>query len=341
MRRKIRLLRFVLLGSVAVLSVLLSVTVALVQEATTTVRAARVEAGPGSVDDSLWARATPLAVQLSPYAEPKPPAGEPVGATIKALWTATDLYLLVRWTSPSGAASPARWQFDGTSWQSLPEEEDRLALMWPIGTVARFANDGCAAACHYVEGAKQEMPNAYLGTNSATERVDLWQWGAGSGQPPGSADDWYIGEGHNGASGLRPDPGDGAWTLNEAPEQHRPAFWPAGGMAAPVVNDLPRDRAVPIPPGTTFRAGDTLPRYLSGTPSGGRADIHATATYRDGAWQVMLSRPLRTGRFADVAFEPGKDVSFGLAVWRRAAGGPGLGAGPLTLQLLKGKGQQD
>lgn len=51
------------------------------------------------------------------------------------------------------------------------------------------------------------------------------------------------------------------------------------------------------------RAGDTVPQYLPGMPTGSAADVRAQATWSKGWWTLELERKLDTGHADDTAFD--------------------------------------
>ena len=69
--------------------------------------------------------------------------------------------------------------------------EDRIALLFEITRINKFATKGCAIVCHVPKGASNAKDGKF-GTTSAAEKGDLWHWKAARSDPAGFADDTWL-----------------------------------------------------------------------------------------------------------------------------------------------------
>jgi len=176
--------------------------------------------------------------------------GEPVYASIKAVYTEKDLFLLVRWADPEANDIKAMSIYTGPdltnrrgcqpalmadeNWLLLEPEEDRLVFAWEIepasDAAGLFRDDGCLVACH--PGASPAFGRVESG------RLDVWQWLAARTNPlrrtyediddpnfpkygtPGYLDDYVI----DPVAGLVPDPGRSPYLPNLQPGSARPLW---------------------------------------------------------------------------------------------------------------------
>ena len=220
--------------------------------------------------------------------------------------------------------------------------EDRLSLMLDDGKVPGFSRQGCWLTCHdgmrdmQKEASKADAQGAikkddvrkYLPasrSNPADWRTvkpaeelarikaaggfaDLIQWRAHRSHPVGAADDGYVLEFRNFDEGKN----HFASNLDGQTKQPRFMFDPAkkGPFLIKGVN------AVPFDAQAGWKAGDLLPRYyLQPADAGGSAaDNKADATWKDGAWTVLIIRPLGLANADDKALKEGGVYSVGFAV---------------------------
>ena len=141
--------------------------------------------------------------------------------------------------------------------------------------------------------------------------LDLWHWRAHRGNPVGASDDQYVFELRGG------DAGRGAFTDNWDPEKRQPRFMlnpEKVGRRALNWDDLIQRKlgfddvyfiseatAVPFDAGHAWQDGNTIPRRLLRTADGSHADIKVAgqARWKDGYWDVTLTRAMDTGNPAD------------------------------------------
>lgn len=124
-------------------------------------------------------------------------APQSVNATVKAIYTKgttlenSYVYVHVSWVDPSLTHDAGRgsWHFGslGSTDPMAPAgwsqwgDDDKLAIMWPIGSAAdtAFSATGCAYACHMAAPMKPTAGAA-----------DVWYWKAGGTNPIAFAEDW-------------------------------------------------------------------------------------------------------------------------------------------------------
>jgi hypothetical protein len=141
--------------------------------------------------------------------------------------------------------------------------------------------------------------------------LDLWHWRAHRSNPIDASDDQYVFELRGG------DAGRGPFADNWDPEKKQPRFMldpEKTGRRALNWDDLMQRKlgfddiyfisestAAPFDAGYTWKDGDTIPRRLLRPGDGSHGDIKVMgkARWRDGYWDVTLSRAMDTGNPAD------------------------------------------
>lgn len=130
----------------------------------------------------------------------------------------------------------------------------------------------------------------------------MWQWRAHRSHPVGKADNGLVLHYRLSADGR------GMYTTNWDDEAGQPAWmydpdqtgfhaleWErlvGQGYGQDDPYFLSEDHAVAFDPDHDWREGDVIPQRLLRAPSGSRGAIDASGGYRDGAWQVRLTRTL-------------------------------------------------
>lgn len=286
---------------------------------------------PGGLDDPAWNKAE--AVQLLVEGREQI-VGTNGTVTTRALYTEDSLYFLFKWKDPTQSITKQSWKFDGQKWFHLKGNEDRIALLFEITRINKFATRGCAITCHSPADIPREEWK--LATRTADEKGDLWHWKAARSAPYNHADDaWLTVAGNPTGSyretGRRKDAGTGGDIKNQTADASRPLYMqdPAKKPSAP--GFLLMDEAVKITDYTVFKAGDVIPYRLPVKPSGSRFDVKAVSRHADGGWMVMLSRKLNTGHEDDVIFNPKKRYSFALAVFDDSGSDHSKATEPMTL----------
>jgi hypothetical protein len=299
-----------------------------------TLTAAKVAAAPAlSATDPAWAKAQPMAVELT--------GGANFGgtgkttATLKAVYTADTLYMLVQYKDPtnSGRRVPFQKQADG-SWKQVidPQDkggdnnltyEDKWAMIWPIdNSVKGFDDQGCAVLCH--EGEGKPLGNKY--SRQAGEIADMWHMKSARTIPMGYIDDQYVDHTRYDAekspnAGRKSDPGTqtGEYTALKL-VNGKPQFMNKDGKAAYAGGTYYIQRGNEVPFVDNFKAGDEVASHINNPLQGDRADIKVATSWSNGVLTSVLSRKLVTGSKFDVQFDKlGQRYAFGVAAFDNAA----------------------
>lgn len=130
-----------------------------------------------------------------------PYSGEKYDYTMRAGYTANDIYFLLEWEDGDDSRDRESWYFDATAnlWKTEHKYannasdkfyEDKFAFLFPIGEVAGFNSSTCYATCHMnldLEKAKDKHTRHYLVNEG--EKVDMWHWKRVRGTYAGQVDD--------------------------------------------------------------------------------------------------------------------------------------------------------
>jgi hypothetical protein len=289
------------------------------------------KAAPKGLDDPMWK--TAQAVQL--LVEGRESAvGTNGTVTARALYTDDRLFFLFKWKDPTHSIIKQSWMFDGQKWYHLAGNEDRLALLFEITRIDKFATRGCAITCH----SPADVPRKEwkLATKTDDEKGDLWHWKAARSAPYGYADDaWLTVAGNPTGSyretGRRKDAGAGGDIKNQTSDGSRPLYMQDPAVKPSAPGFLLMEEAIKITDYAIFKTGAIIPYRLPVKPSGSRFDVGATRRHADGGWMVMLSRKLNTGHEDDVMFNPKKRYSFALAVFDNSGSEHSKTTEPMTL----------
>ena len=306
-----------------------------IQAHTLVVTANYVEMAPKGIDDPIWSKAD--AVQLLVEGREKSERANGT-VTARAIYTDTRLYFLFKWKDPTYSIIKQSWEFDGKTWLHLEGNEDRIAVLFEITRIDKFATRGCAVTCH----SPADLPRDKwkFATRSAAEKGDLWHWKAARSAPYNYADDaWLTLAGNPTGSyretGRRKDTGSGGDVKNEAMDGTRPIYMQDPNNKPSVKGSLLMEEAIKIADYSQFKAGDIIPYRLPVSPSGSRFDVKAISRHADGAWMVMLYRKLDTGYEDDVTFNPMKNYSFALAVFDDSGSDHSKATEPMTLKFKR------
>ena len=249
--------------------------------------------------------------------------------------------------------------------------EDRLALLFEIGTITYFDTDGCMVKCHPSAGSA----GAYLETEGETG--DIWHMKAGRSLPlteatqtgtPTINDDHqatsgkfsfkgYIDDKHitydeapyEGDGGRHGDDGTSTYDRNRNSAKTGPLYIeedPDDYLDAMVLTQAEIDggEALDIAGATPEEVADAwanyvdlgalIPERILREPDGSRADVMQAAVWEDGTWSTEFTRKLVTGNSDDVQF-PDLDASyrFGVALMDASGGGSHSTSGTDTFLL--------
>ncbi len=151
--------------------------------------------------------------------------------------------------------------------------------------------------------------------------VDLIQWRGHRSHPVGMADDGYVLE------WRLSDAGKDMFGGNADAQTHAPKFmWDEKkvGYKSITAEQLRKgdhflireQNAVPFDPSAGWKVGDMIPDYVTSREDakGSAADNNAIASWNDGMWTVVLTRPLGLANDDDKALNEGGVYNVGFAV---------------------------
>jgi hypothetical protein len=316
-----------------------------------TLMAMRATAAPaldGNANEAAWAAAPALAVKVEDGAN-FGGKGETT-VTLKAVYTADTLYMLVQYADPTHSIrrAPFQKQADG-SWKKLVDPndkggdnnvyyEDKWAMIWnSANSIKDFNTKGCAVACHVGEG--KPFGNKYTAT--AGELGDMWHMKSMRTLPYGKVDDQYLDhtrydKDKTPNAGRKSDPG-GPEYGNINVVNGKPEFMNADGRSANAGGSyvIVKGTEIPFDDGK-FKVGDEVASLLATPVKGDRADISISARYANGVWTSEVSRKLTTGSKLDVQFDDlAKSYFFGVAAFDNAQVRHAVHYEPLTLRFAK------
>src|SRR5436853_53916 len=97
----------------------------------------------------------------------------------------------LEWADSTESNLNKAWIWDGSKFSRSKDLGDRMGVLFPIENNANFASKGCAGVCHNSDASQEKWS---MGSESADQRLDLWQWTAASTNPVGQAQDEWIAE---------------------------------------------------------------------------------------------------------------------------------------------------
>jgi hypothetical protein len=305
-----------------------------------TLVAAKASAAPdmkAGAGDPVWAKASPLAVALADGANfgAKPGDKADTKATLKAVYTADMLYMLVQYADPTQSIrrGPYQKQADG-SWKKLTDPndkggddnvyyEDKWAMIWPIdNSIKAFDKEGCAAMCHL----EKTKPYGNKYTAKEGEIGDIWHMKGQRTAPLGFVDDQYVDHTRYDAkaspnAGRKSDPGGPRGEYNAFPlVDGKPQFMSREAKAANAGGTYYIKRGDEVPfDDSKFKAGDEVASFIINPLEGDRGDIRVAVSWSNGMYISVVSRKLVTGSKFDVQFKDlGARYGFGFAAFDNA-----------------------
>lgn len=300
---------------------------------TLVIHANYVKTAPNGMDDPTWGKAETVQLLIEGHDKASGKNGTVVA---RALYSDESLYFLFNWKDPTRSITKQSWQFDGKKWNHLQGNEDRIALLFEITRINKFATRGCTVTCH----SPADMPRDKwkFAARATVEKGDLWHWKAARTAPYNYADDaWLTVAGNPTGSyretGRRKDAGAGGDIKNQMPDVSQPLYMQDPNKDPSVPGFLLAEEAIEISDYSIFKAGDIIPYRLPIRPSGSRFDVKAISRHLDGEWMVMLYRNLNTGNGDDVVFNPMKNYSFALAVFDNSGSDHSKATMPMTLKF--------
>jgi len=282
----------------------------------------------GVADEAAWASATALAFTTSGGTLAN------TEVTIKSVYTATNIYMYATWADDTFSASRGRYNVSGYVYdQTLAAggSEDRIALLWEIGTVTGFSSSGCDAKCHdlttsvslpageiadmwHIKAARGGGRISHAGSGFVVD-ASTYELTAGTVSLHGYADDKHVDDG-----GRTNDAGDGPY-YNNAEDDH--ALWieesPSSWIDAMIITDteIAAGETINISAGIAgswtnltdavdayVALNANVPRHILRTPTSSHGDIEVAIKWVNGVYTVETKRELDTGNADDVAFDP-------------------------------------
>jgi len=281
----------------------------------------------GIANEAAWSSASPLVVTTT--------LGTLGGTqvTIKAVYTTANIYILATWADSTFSVTRDKYNVSGGVFdQGLDgsNSEDRIALLWEIGTIEGFNSSGGSTKCHGLGTVNFTNPGEMAdmwhvkaarggGTMSASIVSALsidsssYEATAGTISLTGYADDKFVDH-----ETRKSDAGSGAYSDNTngthaAWIEANPTDWIDAmiltqseinaGEAINITHALQNGWANltwAVSNYTTLNAN--VPRHILTTPVGSRGDIEVGMTWNDGTWTVEIKRTLDTMNADDVIF---------------------------------------
>lgn len=190
------------------------------------------------------------------------------------------VYIAAKWPDSSENILYKRWIWRGKKYKRGKKLDDMFAL--------RFHLSG-----NYDPSMLTEK----------TYKADVWLWSAGRSNASGYANDmWHLVTTKmlEDAAEYKLESGKIVFIRKKA-DSGTPAF----------ENAKPRNRKK--------HEGDKLPSTrVTENPEGSVADVQAKGVWKDGYWQIEMSRKMNTGNDDDTVFEQGKSIIGAIAVFNRA-----------------------
>mgnify|MGYP002639558551 CR=1 FL=1 len=130
-----------------------------------------------------------------------PYSGEKYDFTMRAGYTAENIYFLLEWKDDEDSKDRQSWYFDPSDklWKGEHKYandagdkfyEDKFSFLFPIGEVSNFSSATCYATCHQnlvIENPKDKHTRHYLTVEG--EKIDMWHWKRVRGTYQGQIDD--------------------------------------------------------------------------------------------------------------------------------------------------------
>jgi len=227
--------------------------------------------------------------------------GSGIDVVLKALSDDTYIYIFAAWNDGVIDNSRKGWSYNGTHWENVGGNEDRIEFAWSLGA---------DMICGHNPGTAEEM------------LFDVWHWKASRTAVGGWTDDKYWdGSGRHGDDATA-----GGYSDNSvvAQAENSSVITTALGNSTDVAAFSNDDRPFWDNDGVeiTWTGGvnstavsDFVNGYKSVVPTGSRGDVLTQSVHNGTAWNVEFKRALDTGNANDdVAFSAGSSIPFYVAV---------------------------
>lgn len=249
--------------------------------------------------------------------------GSGIDVVLKALSDDTYIYVFAAWNDGVLDNSRKGWSYNGTHWENVGGNEDRIEFAWSLGA---------DIVCGHNPATADEM------------LFDVWHWKASRTAVGGWTDDKYW----DGSGRHADDKTDGGYSDNSVVAQAEnssvitTALGNSTNVAAFSNDDRPfwdnNDDEITWISGVNSTAiSNFVNGYKSVVPTGSRGDVLAQSVHNGTAWNVEFKRALDTGNTADdVAFSAGSSIPFYVAIHNNSGDASHYKAGgftPSTFQL--------
>ena len=227
--------------------------------------------------------------------------GSGIDVVLKALSDDTYIYIFAAWNDGVIDNSRKGWSYNGTHWENVGGNEDRIEFAWSLGA---------DIVCGHNPGTADEM------------LFDVWHWKASRTAVGGWTDDKYWdGSGRHGDDATA-----GGYSDNSvvAQAENSSVITTALGNSTDVAAFSNDDRPFWDNDGVEITwtggvnstaVGDFVNGYKSVVPTGSRGDVLTQSVHNGTAWNVEFKRALDTGNANDdVAFSAGSSIPFYVAV---------------------------
>ncbi|MFN8486051.1 MAG: ethylbenzene dehydrogenase-related protein [Caldilineaceae bacterium] len=276
-----------------------------------TLTAVKVDAASTDAAAAFWANAPILKVATKAVEKGKADGPE---VSVQAVYDSKNFVMRLEWADSTNSIINKPWTWDGSAFTRTTELGDRMGVLFPIENNANFSSKGCAGICHN-QDAKAE--NWWMGTDSADQRLDFWQWTAASTNPVNQVQDEWISvqkDPKNMESGTHPDAQKGGGSVSNVNKAKNGPISMNKDVTASIIitgEQVPVDTS-------KLAKGAHIPASILGPWTGSRGDIQAKGVWKDGKWTVVLLRPLDTGNDDDLVLTPPKSYPLGVAVFDQA-----------------------
>ncbi|MFW9964298.1 MAG: ethylbenzene dehydrogenase-related protein [Candidatus Sifarchaeia archaeon] len=243
--------------------------------------------------------------------------GSVINVVLRALIDDSNLYIFAAWNDSTMDNTRKGWSFNGSHWSNVGGNEDRIELVWSLGSTI---------VCGHNPGTADPM------------LFDVWHWKASRTAIAGWADDKYW----DGAGRQNDAKTAGGYSDNSvvAQAENSSVITTALGNSTNVVAFSDEDRpfwdnngvAITWTAGVNSTpVGDFINGYKSLRPTGSRGDVIAESVHNGTAWNVEFKRALDTGNTNDdVSFDAGSSNPFYVAIHNNSGDSSHFTAGGLT-----------